>query len=372
MNRFLFPITVLLLLIALPSQRAAAQQSFDTIYISDRYTTSFLFTTNAVFARLSSEDYAAAAFAEATNEVVYVRAKKPFTEDLSLSVIEASGKPHTYILRYAEHPGYLQVDERNGGRRPKPDTLRLSSTLMTTLLFSSEIVASDLSRRRLIEGAVVKQSPNVFSIMAKHPHEESSSLAILEESGAYHTYIILNDEHPSKLIVDERHDKAENAKGNASVNASRLDDAPSLQDVYNLPQSLYHIGTQHGRIRVVCENVFTYSDVMYITIRLDNNSGISYETDGAIFTVKNRKKTKRTDDSGINRIPSSKYKGLSAPSGGSNKVTYAFEKFALNPNQVLQVTIQEKGYEGYAGRTFFMTLSDKDINLATRPTKSAE
>ena len=372
MNKIL-RITILVSLIFLSAHLACAQEDRDTVYISHRYTTTFYFPTNAVFARLSSEDNAFAAYAKETKEVIYVRARGPFTENLSLTVIESSGRPHTYILLYDESPRTLLIDEKNERKNTVPDTLYASSTLLTTVVFSTEIVATDLSRRRLIKGDIIEQSPNVFSVMAREKHEELSSLSILEESGLFHTFIIKNDENPKSLIIDKRLASSDvNKQGSVSVSAMRLEDAPSLAQVHELPQSLYHIGTRQGKITVVCENIFTYSDIMFITLRLDNKSGVSYETDGAIFTVENRKKTHRTDDNKMNVIPSSRYRGLSAPAGGSNKVTYAFKKLTLNEKQCLVVKIYEKGYEEIGGRSFVLKLTANDVNLARRPEKSPE
>ena len=219
-------------------------------------------------------------------------------------------------------------------------------------------------------GQAIKESPNLFSVMAREPHNERSSLAVLEESGVFHTYIIISDENPPVLTIDERQHVEKNVKGAESVSAMRHEDAPSLMDVHNLPQSVYHIATRKGRISVVCENIFTYSDILFITIRLDNRSGVSYETDGAIFTVEKRRRTRRQDDNKMNVVPSSRFRGLSAPAGGSNKVTYAFKKLTLNKKQVLVVKIYEKGYEDIGGRSFTLKISDDDINLARRPVKS--
>lgn len=350
-----------------------AQGDRDTVYISKQFTTSFYFPTNAVYSRLSSEESIIAAYAKETNEVIYVRARDPFEGSYSLTVIESSGRAHTYILMYSPHPRTLLIDEKNGKKDTRPDTLDVSSKLMSTILFSTEITAADLSRRRLVEGDAVEESRNIFSIMAKQEHTELSSLAILEESGHFHTFILKNVENPKSLIIDKRQqDSAENSQGSLSVSAMRLEDAPSLAQVHNLPQSLYHIGTRKGRITVVCENIFTYSDIMFITLRLDNKSGVSYETDGALFTLENKTKTRRTDDSRIALVPSSKYKGLSAPAGGSNKVTYAFKKLTLNDKQNLVIKIYEKGYEDIGGRSFVLKLSANDVNLARRPVKSPE
>lgn len=363
MKRTHFTITLLALLLT----ASLDAQDRDTVFVSHRYTTSFYFPTNTVFAKLSSEEDVISAFAKETNEVIYVRARHPFKGSCSLSVIESSGRPHSYVLLYDENPQTLLVDEKNGRRNVRPDTLSLSTGLMTTLLFSTEIVAADLSRRRLVAGEKVEESPNVFNILAKEKHGELSSLAILEESGLFHTYILRNRENPESLIVDERASGEKNTQGSSSVNVMRYEDAPTLVEVQNLPQHIYHIATKRGRITVVCENIFTYSDILYITLRLDNHSGVSYETDGAIFTVEKRRRTRRQDDNKMNVVPSSRYRGLSAPVGGSNKVTYAFKKLTLNKEQVMVIKIYEKGYEDVGGRSFVLKLSADDINLALRP-----
>lgn len=345
-------------------------QDRDTVYISHKYTTSFYFPTDVIYVRLSSEDDVVAALAKETKAVVYARAREAFSGSCSLTCIEANGKAHTYILLYRESPKTLLIDEKNQNYTTVPDTIEVSSSLMTLVIYASEIVEADISRRRLIVGTPVKESPNIFSVLAREPHNELSSLSILDASGSFHTYVLKNNENPDKLIIDERESGTWDPNNTQSVTWLRSEDAPSLKDVYNIPQSIYHIATRHGRIEFVCENVFTYSDIMFITLRLDNNSGVSYETDGANFVVKRRKTLKRQDENRMQLIPTSKYGALTSAPGQSSRITFSFNKLTLNKNQALYITLYEKGYEDIGGREFTLKLSADDINLAKRPVKS--
>lgn len=360
-----------IILFALSSILGYAQDR-DTVYVSHRFTTSFYFPTDIIYVRLSSEEDVVAAQAKETKAVVYTRARGAFSGSCSLTCLEASGKAHTYVLLYREYPLTLLIDEKNQNFTERPDTIEVSSSLMTLIIYPSEIVEADLSRRRLVVGTPVKESPNIFSVLAREPHDELSSLAVLDASGLFHTYILKNNENPSNLIIDERGAGTWDPNNTQSVTWLRSEDAPSLRDVYNIPQSIYHIATRHGRIEVVCENIFTYSDIMYITLRLENQSGVSYETDGASFVVQRRKTSRRQDENKMQLLPTSKFGALTAAPGQSSRITFSFNKLTLNKNQALYIKIYEKGYEDIGGREFTLKLNADDINLARRPIKTKE
>lgn len=363
-HRFITVIGFLLLATAMRGQER------DTVYVSNQYTTTFYFQTDVIYAKISDPSVIGSAMPQNNREVVFVRARTPFSGSYSFTCLEASGRPHTYILKYDHDPRTLLVDEKNGIRNQEPDTLCLSSSLMTLLIFPSEVVVTDLSRRRLVAEETIKESPNVLSLMARSADPELSSLSLLEADGFVHTYIIRHQENPEKVIIDYRTGIAgatEAERPNRSVTALRYGDAPSLKDVYKQPQSLYHLATRKGRIEVVCENIFTYSDILYITLRLKNNSGVSYETDGASFVLKRKRKARRQDDNSMPIIPSSVYGVLTAAPGQTAKASFSFKKLTLQENQCIEVKIYEKGYEDVGGREFVLKLDAKDINLARVP-----
>ncbi len=282
--------------------------------------------------------------------------------------------------------------------RAQTDTVYISNLYTTHLVFTTDLTYADLSNTQIVVAKVIEQNKNMLAIKARQPFTATASLTALESNGDIHTYILAYREHPERLIYDAREESqrglgesggntstAEGAGSTAkeksgkpdakprkvksagstqgNVSLLRQEDAPSLEAVYALPQRLHHLATRSGRIEFVCESIFSYSDITYITLSLRNRSGVSYETGDATFVVESRNKGKRKVVYEQNIFPKNRYGTLTTASRGKSRITYSLEKLTLAPDQVINIYL----YENSGRRNLILTLTPDDINLAKNP-----
>lgn len=292
------------------------------------------------------------------------------------------------------------------------DTVYVSHLYTTHLVFPTEIKYGDLSNTEQIAASIVEYSKNLLALIAIEPFDTPANVTVLESNGSIHTYIVAYREHPRSLVIDTRRmndgsapvakeplpgnptsvdpqapglspsSVKEPVKGNRTprnkkrgttpyqtsgeyVNKLWSQDAPPLASVIDYPRSLWHLANKRGRVQALCENIFSYSDITYVILRLNNRSGVSFEVSDATFRIEPKSRSKRKLVTGKNLVPQNKVGTLTAASKRSSKVAYALDKTTLAPDQVLVIRIFERGGQ----RNLVLTLSADDINLATPPVK---
>ena len=139
--------------------------------------------------------------------------------------------------------------------------------------------------------------------------------------------------------------------------------APTIEEVLRRERSLYHVSDKSYRLEACVENVYAYSDLMYIVISLKNRSDIGYEAGDAQFTVENKKVSSKTLSTDKSVWPKSSFGTLSCPPNSTTYIGYTIPKLTLSKNECLKIYIYEKG----GSRNLFLTLDDRDINYAVSP-----
>lgn len=245
------------------------------------------------------------------------------------------------------------------------DTLHLSASYTTHIIFSTDLTYADLSNNKVVAAKVVEQNKNMLAIKAKCPFTEPTSVSALESNGKMHTWIVLYDPSPIQLIIDTRiaARTVPESRRRESVSRTGHGDAPVLSDVINRPQGLYHLGAKQYDISILCENIFAYSDITYIILSLKNTSGVSYDIGDATFVMESKKKGKRTVIYDKTLFPRSRYGSLCAGAGETARIAYSFDKMTLSEDQVLKIYF----YETSGQRNLSITVNTKDINKAARP-----
>lgn len=242
------------------------------------------------------------------------------------------------------------------------DTLHISASYTTHVIFSTDLTYADLSNNRVVAAKIVEQNKNMLAVKARAQFDEPTSVSALESNGRMHTWIVVYDPSPAELIVDTR-EEVQRSGGRSGVSRSGHGDAPVLSDVIGMRQGLFHLGEIQYDISVLCENVFAYSDITYIVLSLRNASGVSYDIGDATFVVESKKKGKRTVLYDKTLFPRSRYGSLSAAPGETARIAYSFDKMTLSNDQVLKIYFYE--YSGQ--RNLVLTLDTDDINKAARP-----
>lgn len=356
-------INLLLIVLILPIFTARAQQKVDTLFVSEKYTTHLIYSNEVTYLNLSATKDAAAKIVEQSRNKVAIKAFTNIMKPFSMFIEESNGVSHSYIVIYKENPQRLIVDQRPGTRSLSTmDTISITQQFTTHLSFETDIVYADISAPGIIGGHFADASKSKLAIRAKKDFTGTlASISVEEANGIFRTFIIRYEESPSTLTY-----KYGQAKDNNSVYATaigRRRDAPTLKSVMEKPQSLYHISTKDYKIRFTCENIYSYSDIIYFVLRCDNNSQISFECGDAIFVRETNAGAKRMVTSEVSMISKSRFGTLTAPARSESRMAYSFNKFTLSDDQTLKIYLYEDG----GGRNLVLTLSPKDINNATTP-----
>ncbi len=273
----------------------------------------------------------------------------------------------------------LSVQARS---QQRTDTLKVSDLFTTHIIFNTDLIYADLSNSQVMAAKILDQSKNMMALKARSSFDTPLSVSALESNGAMHTFIVLFDEHPAKLVYDIREDAShqelspeDGSDGKApkdgktarkkkrsrkSVGLFRKGDAPLLKDVVAAPRQVFHINSREYGIEVACTNILSYSDITYMVFSLRNGSGVSYECSDATFVVESRKQSKKTVVYDQNIFPKSRSGTLSCAPGKTASIGYSMDKISLSKEQVLKVYFYEQGGQ----RELVLSISASDINRA--------
>lgn len=313
------------LLLAFPAMVRAQR---DTIEVSVLYTTYIRFPIELLTAERSDEQNIMGEIVPESKNIIRLRAAQPFRRTSNITVIDSKGYLHTYYIRYCDHPAKTYYDKSV----PESDT---PTAVGTAAGVSAAAGVSQPSAAPSDNGGNRETSSQKAASKTKKPARTASS----------------------------RNDDTQPAQVGTKVNDLRKSNAPTLNNIIDLPQSVFHLATRKGRMLLVCENIFTYSDMLYIVMRIDNHSGVSYESDGASFTLATLGRRKKIPLSMRTIVPKNRYGTLTVAPGESGRIAYSLDKLTLSDDQSLQISIPERN----GMREFMIVLSAKDINLAKTP-----
>ena len=286
-------------------------------------------------------------------------------------------------------------------------TLEVGMKSITHVIFLNDLIYVNVSDLDVVYARVVEKSKNILALQAKGEFDFVMTLTALESNGSMHTFKVRYNSFPTELTIDtrqpfdagggstvntlERPDGSVHVIGNSdsasadgnpapvvqenpsvpgSVNVSApgsnfgKSDAPTLEEIMKKDRQIYHIGDKSYRIEAYCENIFTYSDLIYVVISLENGSDIGYESSEAGFMIQSKRSEKNHLNTNTKQVwPKNSYGTLSCPPKEKTYVTYSLPKITLLQDEVLKIYIYEKG----GNRHLILNLTDKDINYAVSP-----
>lgn len=244
------------------------------------------------------------------------------------------------------------------------DTLDISSSYTTHVIFSTELTYADLSNNKVVAAKIIEQNRNMLAIKARLPFEEFTSVSALESNGTMHTFIVRYNCSPTELVIDRRSSLAQSRHDSTVRNShsqrKRREDTPLLSELSAGKQRLYHLGDKKYGIMTLCENIITCNDITYIVLSLKNSSGVSYDINDATFVIESKRKGRRTVVFEKTIFPEGRHGSLSCHAGESAGMAYSFRKMTLSKDQVLKVYFYENGGQ----RNLELTIDTDDINKA--------
>lgn len=255
------------------------------------------------------------------------------------------------------------------------DTIKVSTLFTTHVIFASDITYADRSSDTALASKIVVQNKNMIAVKARVPFDKPCSISALESSGRMWTFIVVYDEHPSRLIVDTRTEQNNNSpeepdsrshvrgavKDNGILaNTWKSGGIPLLEDVLKQSRGLHHIVEREYDIELACENIFTNSDVTYLVFSVRNRSGISYETSHAVCMVESGIATTRTIPTHYERELRGTSGSLSTPPGEYSRMAVSMDKLTLLKGEVLRLYLYEDG----GMRNLMLSIPADDVNKA--------
>lgn len=274
-------------------------------------------------------------------------------------------------------------------------TIEVGLHSTTHVLFTSDLTYVNITRPQEVKTMIVPASKNMLALTALVEFNTPTTFSVLEANGNIHTFLLKYNPFPAELLVDTR-ENAENVAGQMNTqirpgaktsvvdttkaeiskpkkkskgvmnvassqtsNFSRID-APTLEEVVNSPQKVFHIGDKNFNIEAFCTNVYVYSDLIYLVVSIENKSDIGYEAGDAQFTIETRTKKKQYLESDKDVWAKSTFGTLSCAPKGKSVIGFTIPKFTLLKRECLRVYIYEKS----GNRNLVLTLNEKDINYA--------
>ena len=336
-----------LLLSVFAAGSASAQQ--DTLQVSSRYTSHVIFASDVTYADMSNPQVIAAKVVEQNKNMIALKARGSFPEPCSISALESNGRMWTFIVVYRDSPDRLIVDTRVQRGQPTQSDQQVSQTGSRPGL--AEVKGGRRPERKT--GKAANQSRHEG--LADHDGGGS----IFSSGKSRNRSDRRNGNSSDRDSYGSSYGQAA-SPGSGNVSTWKRGDAPTLEEVAAMPRKLYHIGTSGYGVDVQVEDIYSYSDITYVVISVENGSGISWDVTDATFVIESRRQTRRTVSYDQTVFPKSRYGTLGAGPGGAGRIVYSFNKLTLSEDQVLKVYL----YESSGERNLVMTVSPDDINRA--------
>lgn len=234
------------------------------------------------------------------------------------------------------------------------DTLQVSTSGTTHMMFAEELVYVDISSK-LLAAKIVDGNKKVLAIKAKEEFVGTTTVSALESSGNLHTYIVAYDPHPEVLIYRfDAPSKDENAEVPAPVES-----LVESSDMSGFKRRLFHIADREYGIAVHCCDIYTANDMTTVVLSVENQSVLSYLTASPRFVIEGRKASRKKPHIEKAVYPvSCTDSRISVSSGAKKLIAYSFEKLTISRDQVMKVYFYETG----GARNFVLTINAGDIN----------
>lgn len=305
----------------------AQYEDMTVVEIGTLSTTHIIFNSDLSYVDVSSPSVVVAKVVDASKNMLALKARQFFDFETTISCLEANGRMHTFLVKYADKPSRLVVDMRGGTRINVPAP----------------------------EGQTHEDSEKSEESSHKHKTKKQSSSASKEKK---EQSVTVSESPVSQSYSDGSINVASGQNSNFG-----MADAPSLSEMVQAKQTLFHIGDRKYRVEAYVSNLYVYSDLFYLILTVYNRSDIGFEAGEAQFTVENLKGKSQSLATDKPMWARSSFGNLSCPPHGKVTVGYTIPKFTLLPNECLRIYI----YEKKGTRNLVLTLTDKDINYAVSP-----
>ncbi len=224
----------------------------------------------------------------------------------------------------------------------------VSSSKTTFLIFDSKVDYFDLGSNDLgIKRADNKD--NIIKIKSKSENFKETNLTIMTSKNQYYSFILNYRNNPDTLVyffqssITEQNKQAENKPIDLEVKLNPSENLVGESDLSNTDRS-FIAGKRKDKMTFLVKGIYVKDNKLFFQTEISNQSNINYEIDFLKFSIKNKKRYKKSISQETEITPTSVSDASTIIEAGNEpiKKTFVFEKFTIPDKKELIIDLWEK------------------------------
>ncbi|GAB4043363.1 conjugative transposon protein TraN [Spirosoma jeollabukense] len=264
--------------------------------------------------------------------------------------------------------GSIPIQDRNVIRSYYVD---LAFNKTTCILFKSPIRSVDLGSKDIIADKA-NAVDNVLRVKASSIGFNETNFSVMTADGQFYSFVVNYNEYPTMLALDlsvnedgvvQQKARSVNQKGTivnfAGVNTSQQEIVQNCAHIIDQRRRVKHLGINKYDIQASVRGLYYKDNVLYYKIGIKNKSAINYDLEYIRFFITDRTIAKVTSHQELEVVPIYVYNQplVIIPGHQTVEKVYAFQKFTIPDDKVVQIILGEKN----GGRTVSFTMANQDI-----------
>lgn len=247
-----------------------------------------------------------------------------------------------------------------------PYRLAITYYKTTNLIFPYPIKSVDRgSKDILVQKA--KDVENILQIKAGKLHFTETNLTVITTDGKLYSYILNYEDTPAviNIIFDSKVQRdPETFFSDGGFNEAEM--KTDAESIIRAEKFLRGIRNEMYGVNLQLEGIYINQEVIYLRIRVSNQTNINYDINQFRFFIRDQKKSKRTTTQEIEIYPLHIYNDASVIEGQSGQLfVFAVPKFTIPDKKFLAIQLMEKN----GGRNLKLSIHNKTIVKAKRVIK---
>ena len=260
------------------------------------------------------------------------------------------------------------------GRVVLPYGLEVTFEKTVHLIFPAAIRYVDLGSQNIIAGKA-DDAENVLRVKAAvREFETETNMSVICEDGSFYAYNVKYADEPEKLSMEMK-DFLSPTEGRLPSNRADIyfkelgSESPILvklimKSIYqNDKRTIKHVGAKQFGMRFLLRGLYAHNGLLYLHVRMDNESNMPYAVDFITFKVVDKKVAKHTAiQERILQPLRAFHQVMWIGAGRSERIVFALEQFTLSEDKQLEVTL----YERNGSRTLTFYVEPEDLLLTKK------
>ena len=260
------------------------------------------------------------------------------------------------------------------GRVVLPYGLEVTFEKTVHLIFPAAIRYVDLGSQNIIAGKA-DDAENVLRVKAAvREFETETNMSVICEDGSFYAFNVKYADEPEKLSMEMK-DFLSPTEGRLPSNRADIyfkelgSESPILvklimKSIYqNDKRTIKHVGAKQFGMRFLLRGLYAHNGLLYLHVRMDNESNMPYAVDFITFKVVDKKVAKHTAiQERILQPLRAFHQVMWIGAGRSERIVFALEQFTLSEDKQLEVTL----YERNGSRTLTFYVEPEDLLLTKK------